>query len=678
MTASRQWFRLAAGLLLIMAVGACFRLAWLDRPALRADTLEFWRICQQTRSFGQVMADWDKLLPGSGQLPFPVAWTKGFLNVFHLPLTHFTLRLPAALWGILAIPAAYLLGLRLRGVRLGIWLAALTALNPYHIQVSREAYYYPPMIVGALLLFGGLFECWRVWPAGGRLPARSLVLHVLGFLLFVYSQPSGWPTAFLCVCAIAGMALWTMIRAKRARSDALLLLALFGAGGLPLLGVSWGLRQMLQFSGAVRDYWAKVFMSADQPLLPMVGRTLTSFAWGDTPWGLALTIVAGALGLGVILRGVRREGRLLLLPAFIVIGFVLFNFSRQRTGFGAEPRYVLALWPAYLGILGLGLAHGLEGAWTARRPALQRRLGLLQGGLLGAALLAWLYPALLCTRLTGKPTPYKELVAWCDAHLPRGTPVLVDRMYEPYFELAMYPASNVIFTITVQDEPMDVYVKNRWRETAPVFFQRHPDAAFMELVKQYWTVPSIGPWRWPREHFARHIAITNEAGLKLRRLGVAHRSDFYHAFTNRLVTEIFYNLPEDLVAQARREGRPTLVLYGEGWGFDKSQDFHDWRVLKKAAGLTVYNLADTARPLVLELTAVSPAAHKTLRAASGATCRFERGKLTTWRLALGALASGEHRFVLTDMSGPAAHDAPLWVDQVRLLPDVPVAAGVGE
>src|SRR5262249_37631426 len=149
----------------------------------------------------------------------------------------------------------------------------------------------------------------------------------------------------------------------------------------------------------------------------------------------------------------------------------------------------------------------------------RKRQTLLPPVLLSIATLLWVWPAFLCTKLDGKPTPYTKINAWVDSNLPPGALVLVDRWFEPWNEFRVEPSTNVISTYVLPNEPLDVYLQYHWRDTAINFFGHNPDAAYLEIAKSYWEKPEVGPWQWPRDHFARHVVIRNEAGLRLRGLG---------------------------------------------------------------------------------------------------------------------------------------------------------------
>jgi len=64
------------------------------------------------------------------------------------------LRLPAAIAGILAIPAAFWLGTLAGGARVGCALAGLLALQPFHIHHSQDARSYSMLVLGCILSTG--------------------------------------------------------------------------------------------------------------------------------------------------------------------------------------------------------------------------------------------------------------------------------------------------------------------------------------------------------------------------------------------------------------------------------------------------------------------------------------------------------------------------------------------
>jgi hypothetical protein len=281
---------------------------------------------------------------------------------------------------------------------------------------------------------------------------------------------------------------------------------------------------------------------------------------------------------------------------------------------------------------------------------------------------AFIPAAWTATQLTGQPTPYKDIVRWMDTHLPSGTPVLVDRWFEPWNELKVYNSTNVYFTFTIPNEPADVYLKHNWRQTAEQFFEKYPDAAYLEIAKSYWENPDIGPWNWPRQHFKQHVVLRNEAGLKLRDLGLLYRDDG-GIYTNRLIVEIFYNTREDILARARSAGEKTVALYGGGWGYTKlwqqTQDFRDWRVLESRATLDLYNLTEQPRTVTVRFTGVAVGGTKRMRIGAQ-TFHCEANRLMEWMLAPITIQPGLNSLVWQDALWGRVAQVPFLIDEIVL------------
>jgi hypothetical protein len=318
---------------------------------------------------------------------------------------------------------------------------------------------------------------------------------------------------------------------------------------------------------------------------------------------------------------------------------VLFAIGQRLQGTTFASRYVLPLLPAYLGMLTVGVV-ALADLATRRFKLREGRAELAAVALGALAAAPNLGPAWQVTRLTGRPTPYKEIVAWTDANLPRGTPVLVDRWYEPWNELKVHASTNVFFTFTVPDEPLDNFQNLHWRDTVQAFCAKHPEAAYLEVARNYWDHPQVGPWDWPGKYFARKMEFRNEAGLELRRLGLAARDDFYTAHTNRLIVDLYYNTRDDALARARAGGERTVVFHGEGWTYTKTQDYRDWRIVEGAARLDVYNLGDAAVQATLKVAGVAVSNPQRLQIGSLETPSFPAGQLSTYELGPVTLQPG--------------------------------------
>jgi hypothetical protein len=659
------------GLIIIVVAGAWFRLHDLGAAPLRADTIIFHNICSQPISFDGFFTQWMDLMGGSGgQFPFAMAFTKLVMDVFNLPLNEFSLRLPAALWGILTIGIAFGAGRAFGGPRFGLLLALLLALNPYHIQATREAYFYPPLLAGAFLMLWVALDVLN-WVTGktGKPGTTFHILNIAGFFLMTYSQPTGWPTAFLLTAVIVGGLLY---KAWSTRKWGILLMVLLEdlILGLPLLFAGWGLPQMRMVTGeAARKVAEKALAVSELSLGGMVYKSLTSYAWGGTWFRAGFTFLVVLLGLAVLWRS--RRKLTVWLPVYVIAGgFLLFLISRSRAGAMFGTRYILPLLPAYLVLLAMGVfAFSRDAMLPERIPARVRRWGGVVVLLLAVVLL--IYPAWLCTQLEGKATPYKKITGWVDRNLPSGTPVLVDRWFEPWNELRVYNSTNAFYTFTVPNEPVETFLGNRWRQTAQQFFMRFPDAAYLEITKEYWTVDGVGPWDWPRHFFDRHIAFTNEAGLELRKLGLATRNDFYASNTNRLIVELFYNTPENIARKALAAGQELTVMFGPGWKYMKpwqqTRRFEDYRVMEGQAPLMVYNGSNKERQVRLDVQGVALNGTKRVRIPDGEIYDFPPSRMVTRELGPFAVKPGWNRIVLSDQLWPAAQ-IPLLVAQCSVYP----------
>lgn len=643
-------------LVLIVLVGAWARMTGQSTMALRADSIEFWKICGHPQATGgMIFNQWLDVMGLSGQFPFAMSFTKWFMDAFSMPMTLFNLRLPSMLWGLLAILFAYGLGRRFGGVRLGFLLAGLLALNAFHIQTTREAYYYPPMAAGAFLGMWGAVWAVQRWRKAGEESLWSRTAYVLvnlgGFALLIYSQPTGLFTALLYALVVAFSELMIMIRNRRIGVVPVILGVGYLALGIPLLTLPWGLSQLRKISsGEIKAASLKAFAVSQERMGSLLFRSATIFAWGHTPVRVLVTALAGLSGVWWLGVRIKKNADYVLIPYMMVGVFLSFLYARSQAGAMFEPRYLIGLLPAYLLLLALGLLALSE--WAGKLVPERWKKGS-QWVIPLAALGLLVYPAWLCTRMTGQPTPYIEIQQWVDQHLPARNPVLVDRWFEPWNELVSHPSTNVIYTFTVPNEPVETFMQVRWRDTAERFLRQNPDAAYLEIAKTYWDVATVGPWKWPGEFFARTHVFQNTAGLKLRDLGLASRTEFYAANSNRLVVPLFYNEWPDLIERAQKQSVPLVFTFGEGWSYAKlwrqvQGDFRDWRVLENHATIRVFNT--TAQDIKADVRVRAMAANgmKRIVVNQDKSVDFQAGRLMEADLGPVILRPGENAIRLDD------------------------------
>lgn len=668
---SRQKAQNWIPLLIVLAAAAFFRLYHLAEPAFRADTILFYNITRQVDGAWTIMSKWLELMGISAQLPFPMAFTEGFLNLFHLTPSHFTERLPAALWGIAAVATAWALGRRLGGRGTAFALALVVAFNPYLIMTSREAYFYPPMVLGSFLLPIAAIDAVRGWLLREeKISNWRFATHLGGMFLMIYSQPSGWFAALLLAGASA---LFTLLHAKRVPALFPRAWALIGGSvlvGLPVLFVDWGVPQLLKSSSKEMRSWAQRVFEGGPSLPQMLATSATSFFVGRGFGRVALTVVMFLAGVWGLVAIGRREKWLLVVPAVLAIGMASFLVGRGATGAGFYSRYMLAYLPLYLCILVIGLRQLAE-VIGARAKSKSADSFLMLGAV--ALALVNVYPAYLSTQLLGKPTPYKAIASWLDANLPRGTLVVVDRWYEPWNEMLIYQPTNVTVTFTVPDEPYDQFLANHWRDSVQNFFRKYPDAAYMEVARNYWDRPATGRWNWPSQYFAHQTVITNTAALKLREYGLANREDYFAATTNRVLVNIYYNTEADLLAKAKAAGSQSLLLYGPDWGYAKpwrqTQRFDDYRVLQESAALRVFWFGGEETTARLRIRAVAVGGAKIVNIGGTTAREFPANQLVAVEAGPFTLKAGENEIVLRDAGRRDGSRTELFVESADVLPN---------
>ena len=242
-------------------------------------------------------------------------------------------------------------------------------------------------------------------------------------------------------------------------------------------------------------------------------------------------------------------------------------------------------------MVALGIVHGWGGrvAGPTAHTSTRRNLGFALR--LSVALGLWFYPAYLSHRWTGE---FKQVVQWCDAHLPAGMPVLCDRYFTAWNEFPANHPTNVVFMSTVKNQTVGEYRLYRWRETAQEFLSKNPDAAYFEEGFHRGT---LGLWNWPHQHFARKKVFVDEYDRALRRIGPRYRmSESWKRDRNPdHHPTVFYNTRDDAMEQARAAGRPMVLAWGSGWEYRKSREGLDWWRMGASAIIDVYNLTDETK-----------------------------------------------------------------------------------
>jgi 4-amino-4-deoxy-L-arabinose transferase-like glycosyltransferase len=316
-------------------------------------------------------------------LPFQAI---GGLNIW-------TTRLPAAIGGILTVLLMYWVGARLCGPLVGLLAAALLAINPTHIQLTRwghEASVGPLLTllpIAALLWAGFPFTDDPPRPR----PGRALLAGLLaGICCYGYPAARLYLPVFLtgCVLVTAG-AWWQLLRTRRGLISIAGLVVAVGATFGPLAYLH--ITQPEQIARRGQNTW---IWSAGDSATARVGKVLDRYAehfapnflwrFGDTyevPWAQGFGFVPGylvpcmAIGLVVCAPRLRqsRTARVLLLALLLYPAGDCLNWHYTPNSL----RSAVGLW-------GLTLLAALGIRWT---PVLLARWRLLVTTLtLGVAL----------------------------------------------------------------------------------------------------------------------------------------------------------------------------------------------------------------------------------------------------------------------------------------------------
>lgn len=601
-------------LLVILALAAFLRLAWLGDVDIRGDEVTYFLDLQDGVVVGDYLAKHFENFGADRQMPVPRVLGAAVVQLFGLDVTAWSIRLPFALAGLATIPVFWLLGWQLCRLRTQCWqdfpeaeglamiLALMAAINPFHIYWSRTAHIYVfPMFflslalacaagwVHALLVGREMQREGRLWLAG----------VVLGTVLASYSHMSAWIASALLWYILLGCWLrrhnppWGFPVKPWPR-------ALIVAGGFFALSLlPWAWKFVRAFAANEYD---PVWDEVTNPLnhFSAMWRIPFIMTWGGD-WRslvtLALPLAAFVLGWHdhrwkVLLR--------LLAPALFVL-FAALSLA-QASGFFAF-RYYVPMWPLLLLLSGLGLLVLAERFVLPRKPLL---LGLV------LVMSPALYDLL---QLRGNPVELRRLVKTLDENFAADTPALVNGMNVVLFELRPYPSEKVIPTFTVQDIGFGMWSENNWRGSAEEFLRKFPDAVLVQQGRNFYEPNAAGPWDFPESFFAHEIVLRNEPALRLRSRMLGGSTDFYTGSVenSRAVTRIFYNRVDDVLARAQEEGQESLVLFGEGWNYFKPEDLSDWRVLRKKASLVVHNLNENPTDIQVVLSGIAPMGRKKVR-----------------------------------------------------------------
>ena len=245
------------------------------------------------------------------------------------------------LFGVLTVPVGAWLGRSLWGVRAGLIVAVLFALNPFLTAYSQETRMYTLMALLGLLATAGFIHgfVYRRW--------RYLVLFAVCQALMLYTH--GWGIFFGVGAAIAFALVWRLADGDERRS--LLRDALLAFGAAAVLFLPWLPTLLYQFTHTGSPWDPTPNFGA--PI--QISRNLMG---GDR--ATTALVLGGAIGLAGLWARSRRTSRdgismwvLMLLP----VGTLAFGWIISRFSPAWQYRYFAPILASFLLLAALGLSR---------------------------------------------------------------------------------------------------------------------------------------------------------------------------------------------------------------------------------------------------------------------------------------------------------------------------------
>ena len=627
----------------LLATGAALRFFMLAFAPFRADTMNFYMLACKNQNMMELWRDY----PWMNQIPLNEAFVLALIKI-GLPATPFVVRLPFAAMGILALFFVWRFAQRWFGAGAALLVLLLAVFNPYQLYFSRTAYYYSGSICWSAALFLAFWSIKETLQRNESPGKKQLALWFLAAVVACHMHMSVW-----IVVGLQGLLL-LIFGFKLKEKDRTGFFVTFSVGAVLLGAVMsrWVFRAVKMTLEVSRGEAHQLGASADHEFL----RLLPAYFAGENIFALALLLSFIALAVFALFSVSNTTCRFRSLAWVCMLHIaVVMGYVAAAGGGLAKIAYFSAIWPHFILLTGIGAFLGVRK--LASKPLRAGVFALLAGGYI--ALTAW--PDRAIIYLEGAPTPYYKINNWVLRNLPAGTPVLTDRWFEPWNELAVHNPGGINYTFTVPDEPLATYRQLNWPATVEQFFEKNPDAAFLELCRGRYE-DSLGPWTFPQRYFSRIAFVTNDAAMILRRMKVTPDADFSATNTSRVVVRIFYNTTEDLIAAARQQGRDALRLYGAGWGYAKpgwqQGHFEDYRTFSQEASIDLYDLKEIPLSGSVEISAVTAQRPKTV-SVNGVNTVFASGRIKTWEIPL-TLQPGRNPIPFTSPSGD-----PLFVLDIR-------------
>jgi len=587
------------GALILFLSGIVLRLWRLGTATFGGDNMEFYKLALRNQD---IIEFW-KNPPWLNQIPLNETFTLLLIKA-GLPATPFVVRLPFAIMGILALFFVWRFARKRAGVSATALVLLLAAFNPYQVYFSRTAYHNSGALCWSAALFCVFWSLKEKLEAGECLAIRSVVLWFATAALACHMHMSVWVAAgtqgFLLL--VFG---WRGLRGDGPKMKRFFISMGTGAILLALLLSRWVFRAAQRINEASSG--GKQLIGSDAS--SEIARLLPAYFVGETVWGVALLLGFLAIVLVAMLRRSPRQHFFCSLALVFGVQLVaMIGYVAVVGGGVAKISYFSPIWPSFILLLGLGVATGIQSLTEGRR--------VLRGALWGMVLVGYLAMSIpsswAIVHLDGKPKPYNLLKEWLSENVPDQGLILMNAYLEAAVKMKPYTPSNMYVTFTVPDIGFEMWQQNRNRPTSERFLQTFNDAFLIEQGREY--NDRVGPWKFTKDYFARHVMIHSRAADTLRRMKLFPVAAFGgNPDVEGLTFHLYYNRSEDLVQKAREGGQEVLRIWAGGWGYAKTQDYRDWRVLSQTARLQCHNLTPSEKEVLLTLHAVAAGGTKRVR-----------------------------------------------------------------
>ncbi|MCB1071373.1 MAG: glycosyltransferase family 39 protein, partial [Kiritimatiellae bacterium] len=489
--------------------------------------------------------------PSIGHLPLGAMLQNGYLHLVggtpdalqHAPLIQ---RVPAVIWGSLAIPALMMAIRRLVSAPVARITGLLYAGLFFPVFYSREAYYYAPLMLFACLALLGLAGVMTTERKRGLWLALWLVslaaatlTHITGVLLCL-GHGAGLALAPL-LCRSGEKSISTQAR-HWARLSPLVLISALPL--VPFLAIRMAHPGQQGVSGAPA-FWMVLY--------DMIGKQFL----GVSPVAGVAGVVLFIVGLIALVRANERSRAIAVAMGVVILATLLGSLSTQYSS-----RYFTAASPGVVLIFATGL-QWIGERLAGNRPAWRDRMGLVLAGAVVSLQLGLFH--LPAYQLEAKARNYGGMARWLIAHMPPGTPYLLESAYDIRF-LGQYHQTPGLIPATPYTHGPGPAEMEKLRTIQQNFMLQFPEAPFVEAARHGTEFNAQVPvWTWPHEHFRERADLWNKPLERLVKRGIwpqihaAGMPDIeYH-------TVIWYNTPADNLQIALEQGEGVTTRYPAPW-----------------------------------------------------------------------------------------------------------------